>query len=615
MTVATIARQIAERAEVLGKILSTTQDNAQRLDRADLVARIERERAAMTARPCRVLVIGEFNQGKSSLVNALLNGRVCATDPTAITAIPTIVCYGTELSATALIADDGSGHDSTELIPLSRVAALTTAGPLAVEQTERRYRAMRVTAPRQLLHDGIELVDTPGVGGGMASARAATTLRALAGADVVVFVSDASAELTRSELDFMKQAADLCPSFVCALTKIDFYPAWREVLAANRAHLRRNDLDLEIVPLSAPARIRGLAASDPRLVAESGYPQLVERLRAGLALTSSTGQASAAAVAQTSLIQLIAQLTSRRESLKGGQPADEERQKWEAASRRAARLVGGQGWHRALADGIRTLSAEVEFDLSNRFRDVTKEARNKIADEDPTRDWVVFGRWLHQRTNEELMAHVRVIRRQADDVADLVAREFGVAAWELRVSVDVVDFSQGGKGAELAAVSDRSSRLQLGMLAARGGSTGVIFTHAVGLIIGLGTMTLPITTVVATALAGTSWRAGHTSQLKGVRVEAERAVSAFLNEAELIARKNSRDSVMHVERQLRNVFSRRADELLKTANANAEATEHRVSETEASRASEERTISKQLDDLRALEERAGQLVNDLLAGA
>ena len=46
-------------------------------------------------------------------------------------------------------------------------------------------------------------------------------------ADAVVFVTDASQELTRSELDFVRQARDLCRTVVCVLTKTDFYPAWR----------------------------------------------------------------------------------------------------------------------------------------------------------------------------------------------------------------------------------------------------------------------------------------------------------------------------------------------------------------------------------------------------
>src|SRR5262249_38402496 len=112
--------------------------------------------------------------------------------------------------------------------------------------------AVDVSLPRQLLRDGLVLVDTPGVGGGLSSAQAAATLRALASADAVVFVTDASQELSAPELALLRQAKDLCPQLVCALTKTDFYPEWRRILDINRAHLRRAQLDVTLLPLSAP---------------------------------------------------------------------------------------------------------------------------------------------------------------------------------------------------------------------------------------------------------------------------------------------------------------------------------------------------------------------------
>ena len=39
----------------------------------------------------RVLVVGEFKQGKSQLVNALVNAPVCPVDDDIATAVPTVV--------------------------------------------------------------------------------------------------------------------------------------------------------------------------------------------------------------------------------------------------------------------------------------------------------------------------------------------------------------------------------------------------------------------------------------------------------------------------------------------------------------------------------------------
>ncbi len=70
---------------------------------------------------------------------------------------------------------------------------------LGVEQVE-------VGLPHPLLERGITLIDTPGIGG-LNAAHAAATLAFLPVADALVFVSDASAELTGPELEFLAERA------------------------------------------------------------------------------------------------------------------------------------------------------------------------------------------------------------------------------------------------------------------------------------------------------------------------------------------------------------------------------------------------------------------------
>ena len=53
---------------------------ARRLDRPDLVDRLGHERERIQRPVCQLLVIGEFKKGKSALINALINARVCPID-------------------------------------------------------------------------------------------------------------------------------------------------------------------------------------------------------------------------------------------------------------------------------------------------------------------------------------------------------------------------------------------------------------------------------------------------------------------------------------------------------------------------------------------------------
>ena len=55
------------------RVLAAALEQAQRRNRTDLVERLHAERDRLDQPKCTVLVVGEFNKRKSSLVNALLN--------------------------------------------------------------------------------------------------------------------------------------------------------------------------------------------------------------------------------------------------------------------------------------------------------------------------------------------------------------------------------------------------------------------------------------------------------------------------------------------------------------------------------------------------------------
>ena len=58
-------------------------------ERPDLATRLHRTRDRLADPNVRVLIVGEFKQGKSQLVNALVNAPVCPVDDDIATAVPT----------------------------------------------------------------------------------------------------------------------------------------------------------------------------------------------------------------------------------------------------------------------------------------------------------------------------------------------------------------------------------------------------------------------------------------------------------------------------------------------------------------------------------------------
>src|SRR6202008_4227062 len=108
----------------------------------------------------------------------------------------------------------------------------------------------------------------------LGSAHAAASLAAISLADAVLFVTDASQELTRTAGDFLHRARELCATVLCVLTKIDFYPHWRRIREINEGHLR-GDSGVPILAVSSALRSRAVRGNDNELNTESGFPDLV----------------------------------------------------------------------------------------------------------------------------------------------------------------------------------------------------------------------------------------------------------------------------------------------------------------------------------------------------
>jgi hypothetical protein len=250
---------------------------------------------------------------------------------------------------------------------------------------------------------------------------------------------------------------------------------------------------------------------------------------------------------------------------------------------------------------------------------VRRDVAERLAETEPGRGWVDLEPWIYQRTNEALADHLRVLQEEADRVADAVAGRFGDAAWELWAQADTSSLglrgTAAGEDTGLAALAaTRASRVELGMATARGGSVGVIAVNAVGLAIGLALpITLPLAAVLAAAIGKVAWGSARKAQNRVLRADAERAVSTYLEEVEIRARRDSRDAVRRVQQHLREVFTEHAAELHASTVRNLEVLQKSLREQEAQARPEQ--LEKAAAELRGLQElaaRAGGLVDRLL---
>jgi hypothetical protein len=171
--------------------------------RADLEGRLRATRVRLLDDRVRVLVVGEFKQGKSLLVNALLSAPVCPVFDDVATAVATAVSFAPEPELTLVrSAPDGDGRAREQRTRRTDVTVDELAAVVAEHVTEARnpqnghgLARVEVGLPRTILEAGLEVVDTPGVGG-LTSVHGAATMAALPSADAVLLVSDASQEYT-----------------------------------------------------------------------------------------------------------------------------------------------------------------------------------------------------------------------------------------------------------------------------------------------------------------------------------------------------------------------------------------------------------------------------------
>ena len=210
------------------RALDLTLEAVARYTRPDLEARLRHAHARLTDGHVRVLVVGEFKQGESLLVNGLVGAPVCPVRDDIATSVATVVSYAPQPAITLSARVQGpDGHD------IVRTPFATDRGPGSprwrtprLHVTERGNRGNGGAWSRSRLAcrprswAGLQIVDTPGVGG-LRSVHGAATMAALPAADAVLLVSDASQEYTAPELEFLRQAIRLCPNVVCVLTKID----------------------------------------------------------------------------------------------------------------------------------------------------------------------------------------------------------------------------------------------------------------------------------------------------------------------------------------------------------------------------------------------------------
>ncbi|MCY1673704.1 dynamin family protein [Pseudarthrobacter sp. SL88] len=537
---------------------------AQTADRADLRKRLEQAAGRLRDPSVRVIVVGEFKQGKSKLINALVNAPVCPVDDDIATSVPTVVRHGEPASAAILVpkADSDGGEEGSverQPIPIEDIAAYVS------EQgnpgNSKKLVAAEVYLPRKILTGGLTVIDSPGVGG-MGSSHTLTTLTALPTADAMLLVSDASQEYTEPELRFLRQAMRITPSVVGVLSKTDLYPEWRRVAAMDRSRLDTVAPDIPLFPVSSDLRLEASRLQDAELNGESGFPALVRHLRNEIVGKSERLQRRHVSQDLLSVTEnLRLSLQSELDALENpaGTPrmiAGLELAKTEADDlrKRSAR------WQVTLSDGISDLIADMEYDLRDRLRRIQREAEAAIDHGDPGPTWNEFSKWLEECSAAAISDTFVWTSERAHWLASQVAEHF--AADEVRIpALRVSDTGDALDPVEEMPALDpgRINPMQKVLIGMRGSYGGVLMF---GLLTGIFGMALinPLSVGAGLLLGRKAYREDREARLKRRQGEAKALVRRQIDDVTFQVGKQLKDRLRLVQRSIRDHFTEIAEE-------------------------------------------------------
>lgn len=534
-------------------------------ERPDLRRRLEQTRRRLLDPSVRVIVVGEFKQGKSQLINALVNAPVCPVDDDIATSVPTVVRYGETPSAVVLVpkggANSSDGEQALERQPIELEEIASYVSESGNPANRRRLVAAEVYLPRKILAGGLSIVDSPGVGG-LNSAHSLTTLTALPTADAMLLVSDSSQEYTEPEIQFLRQALRVSPNVACVLSKTDLYPQWRQVADIDRAHLDKVDDSIPLFPVSSDLRLHAARLQDNELNEESGFPALVAYLRGEILGKSERLQRRSVTQDLLSTSEhLRLALQSELSALLDpeGTPkmiADLEtaKQKADELRRRSAR------WQITLNDGASDLISDMEHDLRDRVRSIQRDAERAIDDADPGPIWDDLTEWLEQRVAAAVSDTFVWTNERARWLSKQVAEHFAqdeVPLPTLHVddTEDVLDPVQ-----EVATLDPgRIGAFQKIFIGMRGSYGGVLMF---GLLTGIVGMSLinPFSIGAGVLLGGKAYRDDKEARLKRRQSDAKTLVRSHIDDVIFQVGKQLKDRLRLVQRATRDHFTEIAEE-------------------------------------------------------
>jgi hypothetical protein len=593
--------EVREAAGVERDQIAAIRDLATAAGRSDLAARMSgRMRQLETWSTLRVLVVGDFKQGKSSLVNALLGMPICPVDVDFATAVPTSIHFADRPQAVSFHASDTTREPERRDVAVESLSSVVSEHDGPIEPDVVRCE---VGCPVDWLGRGFEIVDMPGYGG-LDHLAGARVVAELTDADTVLFVSDASQELTAPEMSLLHTVARHCRSVALVMTKTDAYVDWRRIRDANAARLGRAGIVAPVLAVSAQMHL-----GPPRLRDGSGIGDLLTHLTETVRASADVDRMrDIAADGLDALAQLEAVQLAEREAL---DPATEANiiSELQATLRELGEMrLDSASWHRFLRDQTDDLRILTLDHLDAELEALRGTALQAIAEHDPEQIWIEFQDWLRAGATRLVGDVYEQLVERAVAVEDLLMshlhehHSMPVALGRATGGLELLGLNQIGSGFE-----DRSSEVAIG----RSWSVAEPLLGVAGFIPGFGPVSLAVAAVAGLAFGRRALRERRLHALESRREQARQHLDGYLAEVRAAVAKPVDRYVSQAYRLLRDGVLSRADELERSASDSLKVAIAASTSTEVERVERRASVAAALRSIEVLERGLGPWATDV----
>lgn len=245
---------------------------------AEIAERHDESKIALLARDAasrlrehrlNVVVFGEFKRGKSTLLNALLGCSSLPTGVVPVTSAVTVMAFGPTPTARITFL-----NGQVETVSADRLEDFVTES--RNPENQKGVRLAEFYLPSDLLRDGVQMIDTPGVGS-VFRHNSAVAEEFLESADVAVFVVTADIPIGQGEAEFLTLIAGRVPHVLVVLNKVDrlTQDELKQSLQFTRLNVSKIlARECEVLAVSAKR-----AMEDPASNGSSGIDGLVQALK------------------------------------------------------------------------------------------------------------------------------------------------------------------------------------------------------------------------------------------------------------------------------------------------------------------------------------------------